>query len=157
MTHGGSGTYDVPMPLSGPAGIECRNGSGSYTMVLTFDTPVNGGSASVTSGIGSVSGVSFSGNDMIISLTGVADQQTITVTATNVTNTGGGTLASASVNEQYLLGDTTGDGGVNSGDISQTKAQSGQDVGGGNYRNDVTVDGTINSADVSLVKSNSGH
>jgi hypothetical protein len=55
-----------------------------------------------------------------------------------------------------LLGDTTADGFVNSADISQTKSQSGQAVGGSNFREDVNADGFLNSADISLVKSKSG-
>jgi hypothetical protein len=55
-----------------------------------------------------------------------------------------------------LLGDTTGDGVVNSADNSQTKSKSGQSVGASNFRNDVSVDGSLNSADISLVKSKSG-
>jgi hypothetical protein len=56
----------------------------------------------------------------------------------------------------FLIGDSTGDGSVNSADISQTKSKSGQAVGPSNFRNDVTVDGSLNSADISLVKSKSG-
>ena len=56
-----------------------------------------------------------------------------------------------------LLGDTTASGTVNAGDVSQTKAQSGQVLGAGNFREDVTVNGTLNASDVSLVKSNSGN
>ena len=55
-----------------------------------------------------------------------------------------------------LLGDTTGDGSVNSADISQTKSRSGQAVSATNFRSDATVDGNLNSADISLVKSKSG-
>ncbi len=55
-----------------------------------------------------------------------------------------------------LVGDTNGDGFVNSADISQTKSQSGQTVGGSNVREDVNTDGFLNSADISLVKSNYG-
>jgi hypothetical protein len=55
-----------------------------------------------------------------------------------------------------LIGDTNGDGFVNSGDISQTKSQSGNAVTGANFREDVNADGFINSADISLVKSKSG-
>lgn len=145
------------MPLSGTRGVECRNGAGNYTAVLSFDGPVNGGSASVTSGAGTVGSVSFSGNDMIVSLSGVNDQQVITLTATDVTGTDGGTLSSASVDMGFLIGDTTGEGTVNSADIGQTKSQSGADVTVTNYREDVTADGTINSADISLVKSKSGN
>ncbi len=55
-----------------------------------------------------------------------------------------------------LIGDTTGDGSVNAGDIGQTKSQSGQPVTGSNFREDVTVDGSINAGDIGLVKSKSG-
>ena len=55
-----------------------------------------------------------------------------------------------------LFGDTTGEGSVNSADISQTKSRSGQTVTSTNFRSDVTVDGSLNSVDISLVKSKSG-
>jgi len=61
-----------------------------------------------------------------------------------------------SVQMGVLIGDTTGDGFVNSADISQTKSQSGNAVTSSNFREDVNVDGFINSADISLVKSKSG-
>jgi hypothetical protein len=75
----------------------------------------------------------------------------------NVTSTGGGTLSSASIDMDMLIGDTTADNNVNSGDVSQTKARSGGAVDGTTFRSDVTVDGNINSGDVSLVKSKSGN
>jgi hypothetical protein len=55
-----------------------------------------------------------------------------------------------------LWGDTDGDRFVNSGDIAQTKSQSGAAVTSSNFREDVNADGFINSADISLVKSESG-
>ena len=55
-----------------------------------------------------------------------------------------------------LEGDTTGNGSVNSSDISQTKSQSGQTVSQTNFRTDVTTNNSINSSDISLVKSRSG-
>jgi hypothetical protein len=55
-----------------------------------------------------------------------------------------------------LVGDTNGDGFVNSADISQTKSLSGQPVSSANFREDVNTDGFINSADISLVKSKLG-
>jgi Dockerin type I domain len=65
-------------------------------------------------------------------------------------------VTSASVTAGILVGDTNGDGTVNSADISQTKSRSGQAVDGSDYRSDLTADGSINSADISLVKSKSG-
>jgi hypothetical protein len=55
-----------------------------------------------------------------------------------------------------LLGDTTGNGAVNSSDIAQTQSQSGQPVTSFNFREDVTVNGLINSSDIALVQSKSG-
>ncbi len=150
-----AGTFDTDLPLSGPRGVEDRNGSGNHTVVLTFDAPVMSGSASV-SGAASAGAPTFSGNEMSVPLSGVADQQTVTVTATNVTGTNGGVLPTGAVDVGFLIGDTTNDGTVNSADIGQTKSQSGSPVTGANFRQDVTNDGTINSADIGLVKSRSG-
>jgi hypothetical protein len=68
----------------------------------------------------------------------------------------GTNTADVAIPMSVLVGDTTGDGSVNSADISQTKSRSGQVVSSTNFRSDVTVDGNLNSADISLVKSKSG-
>ena len=52
--------------------------------------------------------------------------------------------------------DTNGNGLVNSTDISQTQAQSGQTVTDSNFRTDVNANGLINSTDVSIVQTQSG-
>jgi hypothetical protein len=56
-----------------------------------------------------------------------------------------------------LIGDTTGNGIVNAGDVAQTKSQVGATVGGSNFREDVNANGLINAVDVALVKSDVGH
>ena len=94
---------------------------------------------------------------MTVPLTGVADQQKITVTLNGVTDNSSHVLASTPVSMNVLLGDTTGNKIVNSTDVSQTKLQSGVAVSAANFRNDTTVSGTINATDVSQVKVNSGH
>ena len=156
-THGAAGTFDINMPLSGPSGIEDRlgNPAGSHTIVLTFTNTVTAGTA--TSSAGSVSNVSFDGTDMIVTLTGINDVQTVTVTANNVTNGPTGTLPSITANIGFLQGDANGDRSVNSTDVSLTKSLSGALVEGGNFRNDVNANGAINSTDVSIVKSRSGN
>jgi hypothetical protein len=55
-----------------------------------------------------------------------------------------------------LLGDTTGNGLVNSSDISDVQAQSGQPPTASNLKEDVTLNGAINSSDISLVQAQSG-
>jgi len=163
-THGTAGDFDVGLPLIGTPGIECRLGgatTGNHKMVITFLNPVtvNGHSnptpadGSVT-GTGSISGITVNGSTVTVDLTGVANAQTITVNLTNVND--GSHSGNVAVPMSVLLGDTTANGFVNSGDVSQTQSQSGQSLTNSNFREDVTANGFINSGDVSLVQAQSG-
>ena len=155
--HGDAGIFDINLPLTGDAGIECRSGGASndYQIVFSFPSAVTFTNASVTAGTGSVSGSSGSGTStVIVNLTGVTNAQRLTVTLLG-TNDGTSTT-DLSVQMGVLLGDTSGNGTVNASDVSQTKSKSGQPVDATNFRTDITVNGSINASDVSLVKSNSG-
>jgi hypothetical protein len=157
-THGSAGDFDVDLPLGGSAGVECRITSGNHTFVFTFTNNVVSGNASVTSGTGTVSGSPvFSGNTMTVNLTGVSDQQQITVTISNVMDTFGQTLPDTAVDAVILAGDTNGNRTVNAADVAQTKAQQGAVVDQTNFRTDVNANGTINAADTAVVKANAGH
>ena len=97
-SHGIAGTFDIDMPITGTSGVEDRSGGGPGTIiVLSFTNPVIGGSADATTGTGNVSGTGFSGNDMIISLTGVANEQMLTLTASGVTDINGNVLGPVSI------------------------------------------------------------
>jgi hypothetical protein len=159
MTHGSAGTFGVELPIGG-RGIEPRLGAGTgpgrdYTVVVRFNQPVNGGSASM-SGSGSVGAISFSGNDMIIPLSNITDAQTVTLTVNNVTSPGGGSLASESLQIGFLAGDVNRNGSVNSTDIAIAKSLSGTAPTSSNFTADVMVNGAINGTDVSVIKSRSG-
>ena len=158
--HGGAGTFDIPMPSTGPSGVEDRTGNGGvagvHTIVLTYANSPVGASASVTAhnpptGTGMVSGVSFSGNDMIVDLTGVSDKQVLTL------STSGGAVSSEILPVGFLAGDTNASRSVSGSDVAQTKAQSGNAAGAGNFRTDVNANGAVSSSDVSIVKSLSGN
>ena len=149
-THGAT-PFDVVMPLTG-SGVEPRQGSGNYTAVLRFNRPMQSGNASVTSGVGSVGSVSFSGNDMLVNLTGVANQQRLTITGTNLTGTNGGVLPTASVIMGFLVGDTSGNAIVSNTDVAAVKSQISSPVTSSNFRNDVTANGLISNTDVSTTK-----
>ncbi|MGI8957666.1 MAG: dockerin type I domain-containing protein [Chthoniobacterales bacterium] len=153
LTHGMAGTFDIAMPLTGAPGVEDRS-AGTYNAVLTFDGQVTSGAAAVTVGTATAGIPTFSGNTMSVPLTGVANAQTMALQLSNInadSNPNDGSVAFS-----FLIGDTTADGSVNSGDISQTKSQSGNPVTVTNFREDVSIDGNINSSDISLVKSKSG-
>jgi hypothetical protein len=156
-THTGVGEFDVMLPLTGPPGVECRSGASGHTFVFTFTNNVTAGSASVTGGVGSVSGSpTFAANTMTVNLTGVVNAQTVTVTLNSVTDSFGQVLATTAVKANFLLGDTVANNSVNSTDVSDTKNKVGSTIGPTNFRNDVNINGTLNSTDVSQVKANSG-
>ena len=155
-THGGATIFDVNLPITGNPGIECRTGgaSGDHQVVATFAAPVTLNSASISSGTGTVSSTTVSGNEVVVNLTSVANAQTLVITLLAVND--GSNTGDVSIPMAVLLGDTTANSAVNSSDISLTKSQSGQAVSSSNFRSDLTVNGSINSSDISLVKSKSG-
>ena len=152
----GPNTFDIDLPLVGNPAVECRSTGGNHTLVLFFSNDVTAGSVAVSSGTGTAGIPTFSANTMTVPLTGVADIQTVTVTLTDVTDQLAQVIPSIAVSMNVLAGDTTGDGAVNSADISQTKSRSGQAVSVSNFRSDVNVDNAINLADIGLAKSQSG-
>ena len=158
-THGAAGTFDIPLPLSGDPGVECRSGgqTNDYTFVFSFTNNIESGNASVDSGVGNLAGAPVvSGNTMTVNLTGVTNEQTLTVSLNGVTDEFAQTLPATSVTVKMLIGDTNGSGSVNATDITETKLQAGQTVDNSNFRNDPTADGNITASDVALVKLHSG-
>jgi hypothetical protein len=155
--HRTAGTFDVNLPLTGIAGVECRNGGGSYILVFNFTTNVASGSASVTSGTGTAGTPAFAGTTMTVPLSGVTDVQTITVTLTGVTDVSSQVLPPTPVSASMLIGDVNGNKTVNTTDVTLTKGQIGMAVTSSNFRDDVNVNGTITSSDAKLVKADVGH
>ena len=161
-THGAAGDFDVDLPLSGPVGIECRSGGATnvYKMIVNFETPVTFSGAAVTSGTGMVDSTNIesvaridggSGTQVTINLSGVTDVQTITVALFDVDD--GTHMGDVGVRMRVMIGDATGNGAVNSSDISSIKAKIGRPIDGTTFRADVTANGDINSGDVGLTKS----
>jgi hypothetical protein len=156
-THGAAGTFDIPLPLTGEPGVECRSSGGAHTIVFTLSNSVASGNASVTAGVGAVSGSPvFSCDTMTVNLTGVADGQRITVTLSGVTDSFGQALPDTAISLNMLIGDINSSKFVNASDIGAVKAQSGVPVTAANFRADVVVSGAITASDIGLVKSRSG-
>jgi Carboxypeptidase regulatory-like domain len=158
ITHGnGAGTFDLPLSTSSRF-IEPRSdGTGNYKIVFNFDKPVNSGTANATAPSGgSVSSVTFSGSSMIVNLSGVVDQQTVTVTTSGVA--GIQTQSSApSVQIGFLQGDVTEDSFVNAGDTIVVRNNAGVTLDNTNFQNDVNADGQVDVGDTTIVRNNSGH
>ena len=154
--HGDAGTFDIPLPLSGNVGIECRSGGATndYQMIINFATSATVDGAGMICGTGHVSSFSVSGSQVTVNLTGVTNAQRITVQLQNVIDSSGS--GDIPISMGVLVGDANGNAAVNASDVSLTKSQVGQPVTAANFREDVNVSGTISSTDVAQVKSNVG-
>lgn len=154
----GGNTFDLYVPLQGKAqAVESRSGgvNNVYQLVVSYLNPVTFNSVSVTSGTGMVTGTSGNGTPTItINLAGVTNAQRITVTLFGVNDAT--TTKDIPIKMGFLIGDTTGDGRVNSSDITQAKTLVGQPISNTNFRADVTDNGSINASDIALIKSKSG-
>ncbi|HEX8679408.1 MAG TPA: M36 family metallopeptidase, partial [Chthoniobacterales bacterium] len=161
--HGPNQSFDIPLPLNEPAGVECRTEGAARThhVIFRFAAPVTVGSAAVTpNGTGrtaEVDGppvVSSDGREVTVNLKNVSDAQTITVRLLGVNN--GTSTIDVGIPMGVLVGDTSGDRSVNSGDAQQTRSRSGQVTNEVNFRTDVNVDGAVNSGDAFIVRRQSG-
>jgi hypothetical protein len=159
QTHLSAGIFDLNLPLSGAPAVENRSGGGgsSHRLIFTFIDPLlSVGNVAITGCPHVVQGtIGTDPSQYVLDLTNVCNGQSISVTLQNVVTTMG-PVGDFSASVGVLLGDTNGDGSVNSAEISQAKSQSGLPVSTANFREDLNVDGTINSADISLVNSASG-
>ena len=154
--HGLAGTFDLALGLlpTNPT-TEPRAGGagGSHTVVFTFNQPLTSGAAAVSAGI-AVAGVpTFSGNEMIVPLSGVTNIQYVTVNVSNVASSGGGT-GSGSVRIGFLLGDVNQSRVVSVADLGLVNAQLAQGVTAANYLKDVNVSGTLTVADKGIANAN---
>ncbi len=158
MVHGSAGTFDVNLPLTGSSGIECRSSgaSGDYTVVFTFTNPLtNIGSASVSSGTGSVTASSIDSNEAhnyIVNLTGVANAQVIIVGLSEVTDAAGDFSSVVSAQMGVLLGDVNASRRVDAADVSLVRQQTLQPIISSNFREDINASGRIDAADVSIAR-----
>lgn len=152
IAHGTAGAHDVPLPLTGGTGIEPRNITGGFQVVVTFDQPVKAGTVTVSAGTATAGTPSFSNYTVTVPLTGVANAQSITLSLANVTATTGEVLASASISFRTLYGDVNGDSFLSASDLSIVRAAIATNAGvtNGNFRSDLNADGLLGAADVSL-------
>jgi hypothetical protein len=158
-THG-STDFDIDLPLSGTAGVECRSGGANsiFNLVYTFHRNVSvPGAATKTQG-NAIVGVPVLGpnaNQVTVPLRSVTNAQHLIITLNGVQDTSG-VLNNLVARMDVLLGDINGNGVVNSTDTSLTQAESGKTVTTANFRTDVNANGAINSTDTSIVQSKSG-
>jgi uncharacterized protein (TIGR02597 family) len=154
---GGVGNLDIPLPLGGPPGIECRNG-GITEIIFTFPAAVAVNAAlgiqgaQLTSGIGNVSNVSGTGtNTVTVTLTGVTNAQWITLTLFGVSD---GTYANdVAVRAGVLLGDVDASKRSDARDVTDVRKHTVSIPNdSATCRFDVNLSGRTDSGDVTVTK-----
>ena len=148
----GSTAFDVDL-LNASPGIECRNPGATgtpgidYKLVFTF---VNNVTSCGTASNGSLSAGPNS-NQCTVDLTGIANQQYVTVTLNKVLDSQNNT-GNISATMGVLIGDVNASLRVDSGDVSLVRQQTLQTITGSNFREDINASGRIDSGDVSIVR-----
>jgi RHS repeat-associated protein len=114
----------------------------------TFDRNVlSATSTTVAAGIGTVSSTTFSSNTATVSLSGVADRQTITIELDNVVGVVG-INSKVLVSMSVLIGDVNQDGAVTAEDVFLIRSHSLAAIDSSTFKYDVNADGRIDSSDV---------
>ena len=160
-THAAAGNFDLLLDtislISGAVTVESRSSGATHLIVFQFTSPITAtGVATAVNGSGApitISAVTFLGNEVSVTLTGIADNSRATLSLTGVNAV---LTLNPSVSIGFLTGDVNNSRSVNASDISGVKARSGQTTDATNFRFDVNATGSINSSDISAVKARSG-
>ena len=148
--HGAAGVFDLLLSLVGSnPSTEPRQGPGQ-NLVFVFDKPIISANASVAAGTAVTGAVSFNGVEVTVPLTGVANQDYVTVSLTNVTAGDGGSGGTGSVRVGYLLADINGNRVVTLSDVGLVNAALAQSVTVTNFLRDVNTSGTLTLTDKSI-------
>ena len=141
--------FDLPLSLADihNPGTEPRQGP-NQTIVFTFDKPLNAATVTITEGTATPAAPIFTGNDVVVGLTGVTDIQYVTIGLTNVASTDGGTGGSGSVRVGFLAGDVNGNRVVSPTDLVLMNRQQLKPLTASNYLMDVNVSGAVTPSDL---------
>ena len=151
--HGAAGTFDLPLSMMSTNPTTEPRQSSTATIVMTFDAAIISANVAVTEGTATAGSLTFSGNDVIVPLTGVTDQQYVTISLTNVSSTVS-TGGSGSIRLGFLVGDVNQNRVVTLADLGLVNAQLAQVVTAANYLKDVNASGTLTVADKGITNAN---
>jgi hypothetical protein len=151
--HGGAGTFNLPLSMVATNPSTEPRQSATAAIVMTFDAVIISANVAVTEGTATAGALTFSGNDVIVPLTGVTNHQYVTISLTNVASAfiNGG---SGSIRLGFLVGDVNQNRVVTVADLGLVNAQLAQLVTAANYLKDVNATGTLTVADKGITNAN---
>jgi PKD repeat protein len=155
--HGAAGPFDVDLPLTGAAGIECRTPgpSNSYQLIYTFNKAVAvAGTATKVQGAGVVgqAAVGPNPNQVTVPLSSVTNAQHFVAKLDGVQDDVGAIQNNLSARMDVLVGDVDATGRVDGNDVSAVQSHTRQTANGSNFRDDVDATGRIDGNDVSTTQ-----
>jgi hypothetical protein len=145
--HGGAGTFGLPLSLATNAPTTEPRSGPAHTIVFTFDRPITGATVAITEGTATAGLPTYSGNDVVVGISGVANQQYVTISIGNVAGSDGSTGGSGSIRVGFLQGDVNQTRVVTVSDLAQVNGQIAQTVNATNFLKDVNASGTLTVAD----------
>ncbi|MCC6378432.1 MAG: hypothetical protein IT519_06430, partial [Burkholderiales bacterium] len=152
--HGVAGSFDLPLSLTASTPtIEPRQGP-AQNLVFTFDKNITSASAIVTEGTATIGSLTYSASTVVVPLTGVNNQQYVTVGLSSVVASDGGSGGTASVRVGFLLGDVNASRVVTLGDLAIVNGALAQAVSAANFTRDANVSGTLTLADKAVANAN---
>jgi PKD repeat protein len=155
--HGTAGPFDVPLPINGTAGIECRapDSNNGYQLIFTFARNITA-AGNATKGNGNATvGTATIGpdpNQVTVPITDVANAQHLIINLDGVHDASGAILSNMSARMDVLEGDVDASGRVDSSDVFQVRQQTLQNANINNFRLDVDESGRIDSTDIFTVR-----
>ena len=149
-SHGSAGVFELPIargiPITGSVSVEPRIIGAGHQIVFRFDSPITATGAPLTTA--GFAGAAFSGNDVIVTVTGIDDGRRATVSLVNVNAAG----VDATVSLGFLVGDVNHSRAVSPIDTGAVKARAGQVANTSNFFYDLNLSGGVTGADVAAVK-----
>jgi hypothetical protein len=152
--HGTVAFFDLPLSMTSvnPT-TEPRQGP-AQNIVFTFDRAVDGATVAITEGTATAGAPSFSGNDVVVPLTGVTNQQYVTIAVQDVAASAGGTTGTGSVRVGFLAGDVDQNRVVTLSDLGLVNRGLTQSVTAATFLMDVNASGALTFADKGIVNAN---
>jgi PKD repeat protein len=160
--HGTLGNFDIDLPLTGNAGVECRlpGPNNTYNLIYTFNKNVTvPGTATKTPETTAIVGVPTLGpnpNQVTVPLRSVTNKQHVTINLSGVQSPGE-VANNQMARMDVVAGDVTANRSVTTGDVTAVQGKVGATVNQSTCRYDVNANGLVTTGDVTTVQGQVGN